>query len=199
MADKIRPSSIPQAKVAKSTGSGTYWTPERRQAQSEAVKRGMANGTLGLFGAPEAGRQSHKKKRRMLEVVADVAAERAEQIADELIIMLQSSNQRKKEYAINTLTRIAESAAKNEREQERTLREMSPEALKSLALERLIEQYGDPDDVIDVPSTAADATSTASEMVEGMIGSGSGNIDPGFSPPAGAGIESDSDDDEGDE
>lgn len=162
LAPKLRDSSIPRPVEAKSLRSMTAaerWTPELKAEKREWAKRGIADGTLGLFGTAEAARMANHNRKRMLETVADVAAERGQEIADELTKMLRSASHRKKIDAIDRFTRIAESAAKNEREHERELRAMTPDQLRSLALERLIAQYGS-EEVIDGHAT---------EMQEGEI------------------------------
>ncbi len=145
MPDKLRRESLPElipatpAKKSAQSAQSAHWTPERRAAHAEIVKRQMKEGKLGSFGTGVGGKKGLASKRRFLDSMADKANERAEQIAGLLDKMLESNNKVHQLAAIDRYARYAEIQAKNEREHERALREMTPEQVKAMLLERLFE------------------------------------------------------------
>lgn len=151
--------------LAHETGFGTAgWTPERRERQSEAAKRLIAEGRLG--GAANGRLGGRPRKPRMQEFLAEEARKNAGEINRALEAMLRSGDNRLKLEAIRQYAAAEDWTEKHQREEERDLLNLRGEELDHALKAALAEVLGVDIsllDAIDVPDA---------DVVEDAVGVG---------------------------
>jgi hypothetical protein len=133
----------PQSRRMSGFASAEYWTPERRQAQRERVKRMHEE---GRFGGKQLG-AGRPRKKTVAEYVAEEFAKKGELVYRELLSMLQHKSPQVKLGAIDRINKMEADVQKNMRDDEKEIAKLGSKELYD-ALMNELSAYGA---TIDIP------------------------------------------------